>query len=237
METPGTVRPAASVEPAQWLMSDALDDWSETVRWGPRGFEVYARVDFDARDGHDDEADPERLLTALLPTLADHTSTPDECFAAVWEGRSGPDTPLLEAPVVDLPERRMFLFEVASRDLRDVPALAWSGDDLVDHGPAPDLAWPADRAWLVAWDVDEALAFTIACSERAYAALTAALPDRVRRAQRGDPEPLYAPGGHGEPIDPRALGEPVPAGDPGFMRYAGLGLLGGFGIGGLSDGG
>lgn len=58
------------------------------ARVGPSGFEAYARVlhsvagDGERHEGHLDDV----LLAALVEDLASHTSTPGDCFFALWEG-------------------------------------------------------------------------------------------------------------------------------------------------------
>lgn len=83
-----TLRPLADVSPADWFVDD--DASSLPLHLGPAGFESYARVlhaesspgEGDRWEGHlDDE-----LLSALCEVLAEHTTTPDECFFALWDG-------------------------------------------------------------------------------------------------------------------------------------------------------
>ena len=237
MDTESTVRPADSSAPADWIVADAREHWAQTVRWGPRGFAVYARVDFPWHDGEAPDQNDTELTRSVFELLAAYTAKPEDCLAAVWEGWGGRDlTPTDPAiPRVAIPEREMLLFRCTLADLPTAPEAAW-GESTRSGWPIPHLSWPSDRSWCVACDVDEELAFTVACSEEAYAALAAALPGQVRRATWGDPEPMYADSGAAQPIDPRGLGEPIPPGAPGWQRYATVGLLGGFGLGGMHDG-
>ena len=232
-----TVRAAESAAPADWVLADAREDWADTVRWGPRGFAVYARVDFAPHGSTPGSTDDMALYGSVFGVLGSHTATPSQCWAAVWEGWCGEEPPKgPRGAAVPIPHREMLLYGAAADSLRNVPGIAWRQEH--PSQVAPHLSWPDDHAWCVAIDVDDELAFTVACSEDAYAALAAALPDQVRRAHRGDPEPLYAPGGPATPIDPAGQGAPLPPALPGAARYAMPGLLG-FGVFGpdLMDGG
>lgn len=182
-----SVLPAASAEPADWLVRDDVD-WWDLVRYGPPGFDVYLRVRFEHHDGAADEPGELLNLRHALETLAAHTSTPDDAFAAIWEGwSSGREAP--GAPRVPIPDREMLLFAGPVVAMRDAPARAWnvSGTSYQE----PHLVWPEDRAWCVACEVDEEVEFSVGCSEAAALALTAALPGATRRVGYGDPAPLY----------------------------------------------
>jgi hypothetical protein len=152
-------------------------EWWDLVRCGPPGFDAYVRVAF-----HEDED----RLRAALATLARHTTTPDEAYAAIWEGWEGSDNPP-EAPRVEIPNRTMLLFTGDVEVLRDAPDLAWYGE--VTGDVEPHLLWPQDQAWCMACDVDEELEFTVGCSVEAARALTDALPG-VRHIRYGEPAPL-----------------------------------------------
>lgn len=106
-------------------------------------------------------------LVELCDVLARHTTTPEDCYFAVWEGwghlhGSGvrftfddavPIPPALSpdelaAPRLELPGRAYYLFRG--------PAAAMGG--LVRYEErdtqSPALFWPADRAWFVATEID-----------------------------------------------------------------------------------
>jgi hypothetical protein len=82
-----TLRPLADLSPADWFVDDPAPA-ALRAHVGPSGFEAYVRVlhatdgDGDRLDGHLDAA----LLAALTGDLAAHTTTPDVCFFALWEG-------------------------------------------------------------------------------------------------------------------------------------------------------
>ena len=84
-----TLRPLTDLSPADWFLAD---DAPLMLRasLGPSGFEAYARVlhsamnpgDGDRYEGHLEES----LLTPLCEVLSLHTTTPDDCYFALWEG-------------------------------------------------------------------------------------------------------------------------------------------------------
>jgi hypothetical protein len=178
------VRPAATLDAARWLLRSDVD-WSDLVRYGPPGFDVYVRIAF-AQDPEGVEGEDPALRLALA-TLATYTATPASGYAAIWEGWGGEPSP--EAPRVPIPHRAMLLFTGPVGVLRDAPALAWYGS--ARGYQEPHLVWPEDQAWCLACEVDEEVEFTVGCSVDASQALARALPGAVRRVGYGDPAPLY----------------------------------------------
>ena len=115
-------------------------------------------------------------LLALCDVLARHTTTPEDCYFALWEGwgqlsggrawvhltSDGGDgmqpqpPPLLTsrekaAPRVHLPGRDYHLLRgplsaVAALAQYDGPEMWWT--------QSPNLFWPSDRAWCVATEID-----------------------------------------------------------------------------------
>ena len=156
------------------------------MRYGPAGFETYLRVAFA------EDADAPRWAVdsarEALSVLAGHTTTPDTCYAAIWEGWTGAATPP-RAPIVGIPHRTMLLFAGHVDALRDGPSVAWHG--IAGDAVPPHLAWPEDHAWCLACEVDEEIEFTVGCSARAAEALRRRLPGRVREVRYGEPSPLY----------------------------------------------
>jgi len=179
------IRPAASAEPAQWLLESEVG-WWDLVRYGPPGFEVYVRIAL--ADGADREGEEPALRTALA-TLAGHTTTPAIAYAAIWEGWTSRG-PSPNAPRVTIPNRAMLLFTGPVNGLRDAPALAWYGSA---HGiyQEPHLVWPEDHAWCLACEVDEEIEFTVGCAVDAAHALAAAPPGAVRPVLYGESAPMY----------------------------------------------
>lgn len=175
--------PAADADPAKWVLRPQVW-WWDLVRYGPPGFDVYVRIAFP----EDDAEEPFDVVRAALVTLASHTNTPDDGYAAVWEGW-GANPPTPRAPRVRIPHREMLLFRGRIEALRDAPALAWQ--EPAGTGVPPHLVWPQDRAWCLACEVDEEIEFTVGCSGAASGALGRALPGAVRRVQYGEPARLY----------------------------------------------
>ena len=90
---------------------------------------------------------PVRLATVLAGILGRHTSTPDGCWFAAWEGSGGAAWPSEDGPMLAMPQRAMGLFA------GPLTAVTTS----LDHPPFEQLAslwWPDDRAWCVATDTD-----------------------------------------------------------------------------------
>lgn len=178
------LRPTPDARPARWLLRPGVD-WWDLVRFGPPGFEAYVRIAFPGDS--DVEGDPEDHVQMAIATLAPFTTTPENGFAAIWEGWAGGGAP--EAPRVPIPNREMLLFTGPIACLSDAPALAWYGEaaDFQD----PHLVWPADEAWCLACEVDEEIEFSVGCSVEAAHALARALPGAVRQVAYGEAAPLY----------------------------------------------
>jgi hypothetical protein len=87
-------------------------------------------------------------LAALLATaLARHTTTPDRCWFAAWEGFGGIRADVQSAPKFDVPHRSYHLLGGT------VTAAAESIEELPSRQSA-SLWWPDDRAWCVATEID-----------------------------------------------------------------------------------
>ena len=95
----------------------------------------------------------ETLIGPLVEHLGAATSTPGECFFAIWEGFAASAVPSGLEPRLELPERRYHLFrgsiEAARTSFSDSPYL----------GQSANLWWPADHAWCVATEVDLAWSY------------------------------------------------------------------------------
>jgi hypothetical protein len=82
-----TLRPTGDLSAADWFVDDDAPA-ALRARVGPSGFAAYVRV-LHATDGHGDRVEGHLdapLLAALVEVLGHHTSTPDACFFALWEG-------------------------------------------------------------------------------------------------------------------------------------------------------
>jgi hypothetical protein len=169
----------ADVAQANGRMMHPSAEWEQISAPGP-----YRRKDWGrSRGGHGapriGEMDA-RALHVLWDVLARHTSTPHQCYFALWEGwgtlqgdvttvyahRTGsgsiPPPPPRPAPAewqlvlsgqrFPMPARNEFyLFE------GDVHAAlrigAWPNES-VFHAIAPQFIWPGDHAWCVATEID-----------------------------------------------------------------------------------
>jgi hypothetical protein len=103
-------------------------------------------------------------LMVLGEVLGRHTSTPDRIFLALWEGWGGTVTQerldesvvpadLLAADLLDVGNgfRRYLVVRGSIRNLQIPP---WPGEGPVPNEETPNLAWPADRAWCLATEID-----------------------------------------------------------------------------------
>lgn len=112
-------------------------------------------------------------LQALCAVLSQHTSTPNECFFAMWEGwgqlhggharvwltsggRGVPAAPLLSPDELDvervrLPHRNYLLM---SGPLTAVSDLARYDGPGTWVSQSPSLIWPADGSWCLATEID-----------------------------------------------------------------------------------
>lgn len=186
------IRPARDAEAAQWLLRPDVD-WRDLVRYGPPGFDVYARIAFpqgsEADAGNPSGDVPADAVRAALAALGSYTTTPSKGYAAIWEGWTS-RAPAPRAPRVEIPHRTMLLFTGPVDALRDAPALAWYGS-ASGIAQEPHLVWPEDQAWCLACEVDEEIEFTVGCSRAASQALARALPGAVRGVHYGEPAPMY----------------------------------------------
>ncbi|WP_188826710.1 hypothetical protein [Nocardia camponoti] len=81
----------------------------------------------------------ESQIPELASILGRHTSTPDDCYFAFWEGNSAFDDIAPETPKLTIQGMRFFVVKG--------PVVNASSPF---HGLSPTLWWPQDRAWLVA---------------------------------------------------------------------------------------
>jgi hypothetical protein len=188
-----TLRHEPDVSKAAWFA--ARDEpWAQLSCFGPSGFDRYARVSHRAR-GATEPSDPDdglslegnladRQLELLVGVLAGHTSTPGECFFALWDGFGDIDggaafasltrprshlfwrrrtvppiaaafpAEVMAAARVRIPHRSYLLFAGRLTD-----AGQWGAADVVPGAPrrinSPNLMWPADHAWFVATEIDQ----------------------------------------------------------------------------------
>ncbi|MEX2047754.1 MAG: hypothetical protein WEE03_11375 [Chloroflexota bacterium] len=110
---------------------------------------------------------PLELARALVGLLGDHTTTPELCWFAAWEGwgdpvfatRVGSTSPAEPPPgsVIERP-RRHPTFNVPGRGYYiakgPIAAALDTVYGVVSHYQSPSMWWPDDRAWCVATEVD-----------------------------------------------------------------------------------
>lgn len=187
-----TLRHEPDISQASWFAARA-EPWTQLCSIGRSGFERYARLFHPVSPGTDAtnqeeladlEGDlPQAELRLLTTVLARHTSTPEDCFFALWDGygelrggaavgflqlsRSrglrGAGTPpaitpafspeVMSAPRVQIPARSYLLFRGVLDD-----AGTWGAADVLPGRPrrinSPNLMWPSDHAWFVASEID-----------------------------------------------------------------------------------
>ena len=181
---------------ADWLGATAAS-WWQVVQLGPPVFEAYARVRFipdpvfpGQREGavdlpEDHPRDLDQGLSALA-LLGSFTSTPDDCWFAVWDGWNVNLEIPVGLPLFALPHRAYGLLRGALSDLAD-----WEETLHTSLNAPPAFAWPDDRSWCFASDVDPHHA-GLGASEAAVAALLAAPGLDVVRTEPGGRQPAYA---------------------------------------------
>ncbi len=178
-----TLQLAPDLSVAQWILDELRrQNWWRLVTQGPLGFAAYARLLFipdpayagmseNDYEAPDDGPLEEDLMRCTVELLAAHTTTPDECYCAIWDGwPSGVSQ--LEVPKVSLPEnaREFVLLRGSLADLATFRAPEWLDEYGRDDVPIPAYVWPADHAWCITADVDPHFA-TIGGSAAAIGAL------------------------------------------------------------------
>jgi hypothetical protein len=90
---------------------------------------------------------PPELIPTLASVLARHTTTPDRCWFAVWNGFGDLGEDVRRAPTFLAPHREYHLLrgptESAAESVTEPP-----------REQSPNLWWPDDRAWCVATEID-----------------------------------------------------------------------------------
>lgn len=148
---------------------------------------------------------PPEIASALADVLRAHTTTPERCWFAVWEGWGGFDP---GTPRFDLPARRYFLATGAI----DAAASSVLGDWTER---SPSMWWPDDRAWFVSTEIDFTYTYvggTRECVEAILAhprieALRARSGDRITwdgDRVNASPGPPYDAGDRADLIGPLA---------------------------------
>jgi hypothetical protein len=123
---------------------------------------------------------------ALAETLRSFTASPEACFFGLWDGYGFNGVPLAprgSPPAAPLPDpisekiRQGPLLRLPNRDylLYTGPVEAITASADMGYGQTANLAWPADRAWCVASEID--LAWT-------YVGGSEALVERILADER-----------------------------------------------------
>ncbi|MDQ6855877.1 MAG: hypothetical protein M3Z57_02230 [Candidatus Dormibacteraeota bacterium] len=101
---------------------------------------------------------PQDLVAQLAAALGRHTSTPERCWFAIWNGFGAMPPDVRSAPTFATPNRKYHLLAGPVASAADVghPAL----------GQSPNLWWPDDHAWCVATEIDFNTTY-IACGDTA----------------------------------------------------------------------
>ncbi|MGC5259384.1 hypothetical protein ACPXCG_23850 [Gordonia sp. DT218] len=170
-----TVHPYPDQGPADWLKKHY---WSRFAVRGPQSFAQYARLRFTPDPQCDGQpyADLEAVegpaeiwqLGIIVDMLAQHTSTPQECFYAIWSGWSGLNAH--GAATFAIPGRSYSLFRGTAHCLPHDPTYPYADETKDWQLPIPTLIWPSDHAWFITNDLDPHFA-TIGASEAAIATL------------------------------------------------------------------
>lgn len=102
-------------------------------------------------------------LAALTAILQVHTATPESVYQGVWDGWGGFDpgvtegVPCAKAGKLNVAHglRQYFVFHGTSGDLASPPWFdTWLDGDGGSNFQTANLAWPADRSWCTATEID-----------------------------------------------------------------------------------
>lgn len=184
-----------SASAGRWLGTSGAP-WWQVVGFGPAGFETYARLRYIPDPATPGSAEPDVELPADHPhdfdqaraamaVLAAWTSTPQDCWFAVWEGCSGSLELPTGLPLLELPHRRYGLLRGRLAELAGWEETLRTGLDA-----PPAFVWPADRRWCFASDVDPHWA-GIGAEEAAVRALLMEPGLDVVRADPAERQPSY----------------------------------------------
>lgn len=135
--------------------------WHEIAAANGRSAEEELRnldhLAYPSQDGKDGETlweDPPltgslstEIAGVLVELLRPHTTTPEHCWFAVWEGYAGLRQRWSGAPAFSIPERDLLLLAGDIDDARETVDPGW-------HYQSANLWWPDDRTWCVATEID-----------------------------------------------------------------------------------
>ncbi|MBD2104294.1 hypothetical protein [Leptolyngbya sp. FACHB-261] len=121
---------------------------------------------------------PPKVSRPLWQALAPHTTTPEYCWFAVWEGHGCLNALVPSSPSFAIPHRRFHLFHAS------IEAIEASFSDSSFHQSA-NLWWPSDCAWCVATEIDFMTTY-VAGTDAAIAALIACTELEVDKVEPTD---------------------------------------------------
>ncbi|MDV8021332.1 hypothetical protein [Rhodococcus sp. IEGM 1330] len=132
-------------------MNDSLNVVADTTVGSlvPTVFDAYTHILYPLRDStlHSTPAKPVApwpdQLADILEVLTRSTTTPDECWFALWEGNTALDGIREMAPTAHIAGYNYFLLK---------GPVSHAADTL--GGLSPNLWWPADHAWCMAQHFD-----------------------------------------------------------------------------------
>jgi hypothetical protein len=90
---------------------------------------------------------PADLMPTLASALARHTTTPDRCWFAIWNGFGDLGEDVRRAPTFLAPQREYHLLRGPTEAAAE--SVTWTHRE-----QSPNLWWPEDRAWCVATEID-----------------------------------------------------------------------------------
>lgn len=139
------------VSEANWV-NDSLTVVAETTVGSliPTVFDAYARIAYPARNGMPQRTVPAKPVAAwhvqlmsIIAVLTRNTTTPNDCWFAVWEGNTALDDTRVTAPTAEIAGYNYFLLRGPIERATDTLG-----------GLSPNLWWPNDHAWCVAQHFD-----------------------------------------------------------------------------------
>ncbi|OZE38010.1 hypothetical protein CH278_04950 [Rhodococcus sp. 05-2254-5] len=116
----------------------------------PTVFDAYARIAYPARNGMPHRTTPAKPVAAwhvqlmsTIEVLTRNTTTPNDCWFAVWEGNTALDYIRDSAPTTNIAGYDYFLLRGPVSRATDTLG-----------GLSPNLCWPNDHAWRLAQHFD-----------------------------------------------------------------------------------
>jgi hypothetical protein len=153
-----TLEYCSDVTPAEWITHSG-GSWQQLALYGPSGFEKYARLrfnsdpDFDDQrisDSHRSHSDTDEAVVArLCDLLARETTTPDDCYFAMWDGSGNEFNRQHGHGRMAIPNRSYHLFCGPLSQIGE-----WTSPRVPGINDPAAFIWPADHAWCIASDTD-----------------------------------------------------------------------------------